>query len=322
MIDDVSITIRLGRAPSARLNNTYDMIEGACVAMVMIGQRADRRVYGKDGTMLRERKVLAGSVSLNCVSAAEVGPSLLLLHGFTNRWQTWLPIMPSLALRWQLHALDLRGYGASDRTPDAYRITDYADDVVAVLQREIGAPTVIIGHSLGAIIATAVAARAPELVRAVVLEDPPLAAFRHERLRERPEHAGFLALHDLAREKRSPDDLLAVLSARRPELDCAAARAWATAIGALDPDVLTLVVEDRAKVGYDQDTCLRQITAPTLLLQGEPSLGGALSDGDALRAAGLLGYGTHVKLPHVGHGIHTADPAGFCRIVHDFLETI
>jgi pimeloyl-ACP methyl ester carboxylesterase len=271
--------------------------------------------------MLRERAISAGAVRLNCVVATEAGPPLLSLHGVTSRWQTWLPVMPSLALRWQLHALDLRGHGVSGRVPGAYRIADYADDVVALLQRELGAPTVIIGHSLGAIIATAAAARVPELVRAVVLEDPALAAFRHEQLRERPEHARFVALRDLARENHTLDELLTILSARRPELD-PAARAWATAIGALDPDVLTLIVEDRAKTGYDQDTCLRQITAPTLLMQGEPSLGGALSDEDARRAAGLLTRGTYVKLPHVGHGIHTADPTGFSRLVPDFLETI
>lgn len=272
--------------------------------------------------ILRERNVSVGPVNLNCAIAAEAGPPLLLVHGVTSRWQTWLPVLPSLALRWQIHALDLRGHGASGRQADAYRINDYADDVVALLQRGIGAPTVIVGHSLGAIIATAVAARVPQLVRAVVLEDPPLAAFRHEQLRERPEHAGFLALRDLAREGRSFDDLLKILSARRPELDAAGVRAWAASIAALDPDVLTLVVEDRAKVGYDQDTCLRQIAAPTLLLQGEPSLGGALNDADALRAAELLMHGTYLKLPHVGHGIHAADPASFSRIVHDFLETL
>lgn len=272
--------------------------------------------------VLRERMSSAGTVAINCAVASEAGPPLLLVHGVTGRWQTWLPVMPSLALRWQLQALDLRGHGASGRTPGAYRINDYADDVVAVLRREIGAPTVLVGHSLGAIIATAVAARVPELVRAVVLEDPPLAAFRHERLRERPEHDGFVALRDLAREDLSPDELLTALSARRPELDPAAVRAWAAAVSALDPDVLTLIVEDRAKVGYDQDDCLRRISAPTLLLQGEPSLGGALIDEDARRAAELLVRGTYVKLPHVGHGIHTADPTGFCRIVHDFLEAL
>ncbi|HEY8597073.1 MAG TPA: alpha/beta hydrolase [Thermomicrobiales bacterium] len=272
--------------------------------------------------MFRERRLSVGTVDLNCAIAAEAGPPLLLLHGVTGRWQTWLSVMPSLALRWQLYALDLRGHGASGHKSAAYRINDYADDVAAVLQREIGAPTVLVGHSLGAIIATAVAARVPDRVRAVVLEDPPLAAFRHERLRERPEHAGFVALRDLASEKRTPDDLLTILSARRPELDRAGVRAWATAIGALDPDVLTMIVEDRAKAGYDQDDCLRRIGAPTLLLQGEPSLGGALADEDARRAVGLLVGGTYVKLPHVGHGIHTADPAGFCRIVHDFLETL
>lgn len=273
--------------------------------------------------MLREQTFHVGAMTLNCAVATEAGPPLLLVHGVTSRWQSWLPVMPSLGLRWRLHALDLRGHGRSGHAADAaYRIEEYADDVVALLRQQIGAPTVLVGHSLGAIIATAVAARVPELLRAVVLEDPPLAAFRHQPLRERPEMASFTALRDLGRRGLVPAELQAALATMRPGSDPAALAGWARSIGSLDPEVLTLVVEDRAKEGYDQDRALGQIAAPTLLLQGEPSLGGALADADANRAAGLLAHGTHVRLTNVGHGIHGDDPARFCRTVHDYLEAL
>lgn len=116
--------------------------------------------------MLREQTYKVGDLTLNCAVGTGTGPPLLLLHGVTSRWQSWLPIAPSLALRWHLHALDLRGHGGSGRATGAYRINDYATDVVALLRRQIGSPTVLVGHSLGAIIAAAAAALAPELVRA------------------------------------------------------------------------------------------------------------------------------------------------------------
>lgn len=273
--------------------------------------------------MLREQTFALGGMTLNGVVATEAGPPLLLLHGVTSRWQTWLSVMPSLALRWRLHALDLRGHGRSARAADAaYRIDDYADDVAAFLQQQIGAPTVLVGHSLGAIIATAVAARVPQLVRAVVLEDPPLAAFRHQSLRERPEIGRFSALRELGRRGLAFDALRAELATLQPGRDPAALAMRARSLASLDPEVLTLVIEDRAKEGYDQDAALRAISAPTLLLQGEPNLGGALADVDAQRAGGLLSRGIAMRLSHVGHGIHEEDPAGFSRIVHDFLESL
>lgn len=275
--------------------------------------------------MLREQTFDADAVPLNYAAGPDGGPPLALLHGVTSRWQTWLPVMPDLALRWRLFALDLRGHGRSGRAAGAYRINDYAGDVLAFLRGRVGEPAVLVGHSLGAIIAIAVAAAAPDSVRAVVLEDPPLAAFRHEPLRDRPERGHFTALRDLARTDSSVDELAAALADLQPERDAAALRARAAALARLDPDVLTLLLEDRAKEGYDLDGCLRRMTCPALLLQGNPALGGALADVDAARAAGLLSHGLHIRLPDVGHGIHAADggqPVAFCRLVHDFLESL
>jgi pimeloyl-ACP methyl ester carboxylesterase len=274
--------------------------------------------------MLQEQTFDTGAVSINYVADQASGPPLVLLHGVTGRWQGWLSVMPDLALRWRLFALDLRGHGRSGRAPGAYRINDYADDVIAFLRGPVAAPVMLVGHSLGAIISIAVAARAPELVRAVVLEDPPLAGFRHERLRDRPEYARFSASRDLAASDKTVEEIAATLATLQPDADAAALRARAFSLHRLDPEVLTFVVEDRAKESFDLDALLRQITCPVLLLQGNPALGGALLDADAQRAAGQLAHCTHVYLPNVGHGIHAADgqPRVFSRLVHDFLESL
>jgi pimeloyl-ACP methyl ester carboxylesterase len=274
--------------------------------------------------MLQEQTFDSGAVSINYVADQASGPPLVLLHGVTSRWQGWLSVMPDLALRWRLLALDLRGHGRSGHAAGAYRIMDYADDVIAFLRKQTGESAVLVGHSLGAIISIAVAARAPELVRAVVLEDPPLAGFRHERLRDRPEYARFIASRDLAASGKTVEEIAAALAPFQPGADAAALRARAFSLHQLDPEVLTFVVEDRAKEGYDLDVLLRQIACPVLLLQGNPAHGGALIDADAQRAAGQLAHGTHVYLPNVGHGIHAADgqPLAFARLVHDFLESL
>ncbi|MCC6629510.1 MAG: alpha/beta hydrolase [Chloroflexi bacterium] len=272
--------------------------------------------------MLREFTVDTGATTLNAVALGDDGPPLVMLHGVTGRWQHWLSVMPAFAPRWRLFALDHRGHGRSGRVAGGYRIVDYAADVIAFLRAGVGEPAVVMGHSLGAIIGIAVAADAPELVRALVLEDPPLGAFSDQRFDERTERPRFLRLRELARSGAPARDLLPALAEIQPTSDPAALLARATALTQLDPDVLTLILEDRAKEGYDLERRLARITSPTLLLQGEPALGGALEDERAARAMALLPNGLHVRMPGVGHGLHADAPLAFCRIVHDFLESL
>ena len=78
--------------------------------------------------------------------------------------------------RWHLHLIDHRGHGGSGRAPGQYRVVDHVEDALTVLNW-LGRPAVLFGHSLGALVAAAAAAARPELVRAVVLEDPPSDGF-------------------------------------------------------------------------------------------------------------------------------------------------
>jgi pimeloyl-ACP methyl ester carboxylesterase len=272
--------------------------------------------------MVQERTFDAGAVAINYVEGPAGGAPLLMLHGVTGRWQRWLSVMPAFALRWQVYALDHRGHGRSGRASGAYRILDYAADAIGFLRQQVGQPAVVMGHSLGAIIAIAVAADAPESVRAVVLEDPPLGAFSDQDFRDRHEHDRFVAMRDLAGGGLTTDELIAALAQLRPESDAASLRAWATALSQLDPDVLTAIIEDRAKEGYELEARLGRIACPTLLLQGNVALGAALEDERAARAAALIPRCTFVQMPNLGHRLHSGDPMEFCRIVNDFLESL
>jgi pimeloyl-ACP methyl ester carboxylesterase len=264
-----------------------------------------------------------GAVSINYVAEGrEDGPPIVFLHGVTGRWQTWLPVMTAFAAGWRLYALDFRGHGRSGRAPGAYRAVDYAADVIAFLRRRVEQPAVLIGHSLGAIVAIAVAADAPEAVRAAVLEDPPLGVFDEQDFAVRPERPGFRASHNLAAAGLPRERLFAALAAREPGVDAAALGARTLALSQLDPDVLTTVLENRAREGYGLAARLKRIACPVLLQQGNVALGAAVDDARVAEARSLLADCTFEHFPDVGHGIHGGQPFAFCRSVRAFLGTL
>src|SRR5262245_2190138 len=193
-----------------------------------------------------------------------------------GRWQAWLPIMPAFADEWRVYALDHRGHGRSGHAPGHYRIVDYAADVVAFLGARVERPAVLVGHSLGAIISIAVAADAPELVRAIALEDPPIGVFTDQRFVDRSERDRFTASLELARAGLPGEALFARLAAAQPEADAAVLGGRTLTLSQMDPEVLTPIMEDWARDGLDLYGRLERIAAPTLLQQGNVALGAAL----------------------------------------------
>jgi len=128
-----------------------------------------------------------GELRLHVVEGPGVGPPLVLLHGATNRWQEWLPILPQLEQRWHVYAVDLRGHGQSGPAADVagYHLGRFAADIAALLRERVEEPCLLMGLSWGALTALFAAQLAPDRVRALVLEDPPLM-LRRETTENRP----------------------------------------------------------------------------------------------------------------------------------------
>ncbi len=101
------------------------------------------------------------------------GPSLVLVHGITESRHTWDPLVPALAEMYDVVSVDLRGHGESP-SGDGYDPITLATDVAETLAAAGDAMTtpLIVGHSLGGIVASAFATVARP--RAVVNVDQPL----------------------------------------------------------------------------------------------------------------------------------------------------
>jgi pimeloyl-ACP methyl ester carboxylesterase len=270
---------------------------------------------------LEEQTFEMNGVFINCALGPSSGPPLVLLHGITERWQTFLPLMPSLSTKWQLYALDLRGHGRSGCVKNSYRVIDYAQDIIRFLESKMGQPTVILGHSLGALVAIYVAANKPKLVRAIILIDPPLH-LRHTPLKNIPSgpYDTFTQILEIIRSSHSWQAIEKGLVKHFPEGNSEAYRARARVLSQLDPDALAMLLENHHMTGFETDALLPQIECPTLLLQGNPELGAALFENDVDHALALLRWGTLMRIPAGAHMLHQSHPEAVLNCIKRFFS--
>lgn len=282
--------------------------------------------------MFSEHFFERGAIGLNYASGPPSGPPLLLLHGVTRRWQDFLILAPMLAARWHVHALDFRGHGRSSRTPGAYLLADYVSDAAAFLSAHFREPAVVYGHSLGALTALALAGQAPELVRGLVLEEPPaISLIPH--IAKTPFHAMFTGMQRLAGDQRSVREITRDLAdiripvaeggARLGDLrDAMSLRFLAKCLQDMDPEALSPMLEGRLLEGCDAATLARRVACPTLILRGDDAAGGMLSKDHAEKMAALMTDCTVIDVPHAGHLIHWLQAETTLRHVVGFLETL
>lgn len=98
-------------------------------------------------------------------------PVMLCLHGRWGRALTWLNFMHRYADRYRIIAPDQRGHGLTDKPDGGYSPAGMADDAYALLEHLDCPSAFIVGHSMGARIATFLADRHPEAVEALALLD-------------------------------------------------------------------------------------------------------------------------------------------------------
>ena len=96
---------------------------------------------------------------------------VVALHGLTASHLNFIGIAERLAGRCALFALDLRGRGDSDKPEAPYGMAQHARDVAAAMRTMGLGPSIVMGHSMGAFVATALAAQDPGLVSGLVLID-------------------------------------------------------------------------------------------------------------------------------------------------------
>src|ERR1700739_3252421 len=122
------------------------------------------------------RDVTANGTRLHLATMGE-GPLVLLLHGFPEFWWTWRTQLVTLAAAgYRAVAVDLRGYGDSDKPPRGYDLMTAAADIAGLIRALGEANAVVVGHDWGGLTAWTLAAYFPKAVRrlAVVSMAHPL----------------------------------------------------------------------------------------------------------------------------------------------------
>ena len=231
----------------------------------------------------------------------------VLLHGVTACARTWWRIGPALAaLGWQTSAVDLPGHG------EAPRLDGPAD--LGAVAAAVALPDrvdLLVGHSLGAIVAMRLAGHRPDLARALVLEDPPGAGADRVTIAQGIEADG----------ERVTRDRSALVRRER-----AANPTWAdedveySVDGIAATDVPAVVAALRGPLRWDLPALVAALRVPALVLAATEERGSALRD-DRQKVRELVPDGRFVVLDS-GHCLHRDRPDEWLRAVSAFADEV
>ena len=121
--------------------------------------------------LLEERSFDHGSVRLRYAIGGS-GDAVMLVHGLGGAATNWVELLPGLLERYRVLVLDLPGHGGSGPLRRGAGMSDFADAVASVIEREGASPALVVGHSFGGQAALRLAHRRPELVRGLLLAAP------------------------------------------------------------------------------------------------------------------------------------------------------
>lgn len=297
-----------------------------------------------------ERDAVVDGVRLHYAEGPRSGPPLLLVPGQSMPWQSYTKVLPTLTRRYHVFALDVRGHGRSEHTPGRYTFSRLGADTVSFVREVIRAPALVSGNSSGGIMALRAASIAPEWVRGIVLEDPPLFTTEHPRAKETwvqgffehtvrtlPDLALYFSTLTIPRERgmelmKFPRPLAWILGGaiRRHQAAQPGApvdlwwlplhvRLFVRGLSEYDVD-FTRACADGRMYDLDQAVDLARVRCPALLVKAasfvHPTLGlvGAMAPSDVARARQILPslVVEELRTPHV---VHIAEPERFVGFV-------
>jgi pimeloyl-ACP methyl ester carboxylesterase len=102
------------------------------------------------------------------------GPVVILIHGFPQDWFEYRAIMPRLAKRFTVIAVDLRGIGESTATAGGYDAANMAEDIHQLVSQAKLERVFIVGHDIGGHVAYAFVRRYPQITRGAMILDTPI----------------------------------------------------------------------------------------------------------------------------------------------------
>lgn len=245
-------------------------------------------------------------------------PPLLCLHGIMDSGRCWAGLVEVLAADYDCIMPDLRGHGRSDAPPSGYSPADHAGDVAALMDALSIPQAIVMGHSMGGMIATRLALLHPSRVRALVLEDP---AWPTPPLDE----VDMRAVAEVWKEniiKMQAESREALVAGTGEKLNTWApldVEAWIESKFQIRPVAADYIA---SKIG-DWNDFVAQLSQPSLLIYPDPAYaGGIISPEIAEKAVSLNPRIRPHQILQAGHSIRRDQRTAFVAAVQPFLAEV
>ncbi len=245
------------------------------------------------------------------------GDAVVLVHGWASSSFSWRRVIPHLSQRFRVIALDLPGFGLSQRLPGGIDLEPVRDVLLGLLDRIGVREFSLVGHSMGGAISAYVAATTPERVRRLVLVNPSLFGTEGGRrplaldlVRRRP--IGDLMVRFMVR-KGVVRSILRKVYVRREVLDEETVEGYYESVRASGR---TLVEAFRIIRGFDR-SLLRGLSCPVLFVLGRHDV--LVPCEKNLELAREIGAEVFVDETS-GHNPHEENPQEISRVIADFLS--
>lgn len=277
----------------------------------MANTTESRAAVDRKSELLFSSVILKTGVRLHyAVQGEPAGTPVIMLHGYTDSWFSFTPVLPLLDRKYRVYILDQRGHGDSSHPTGGYAMEQFAGDVIAFMDAMNVKQATIVGHSMGSFVAQHVAAMAPERVTRLVLEGSA-TTIRNKTVLELQREINKLADNvpesfardfqvSTAYQPLAPEFLQGVVnqSLKSP------ARVWR--------EVMAEMVSPEANVE------LKKIKTPTLILWGDKETIFPRSEQDLLVSA--LKNSTLKVYADTGHAPHWERPERYAKDLQDFIN--
>lgn len=251
-------------------------------------------------------------------------PPVVLLHGGNQSSHSWDLVSLHLALRYHVYALDQRGHGDSEWSRDIdYSMNTMVADVVTFLTDQRIEQPIVIGHSMGGLVALNATLTNPQLVRGLVIIDtgPEISIEEAEGIRD------FITQNILFDDPGVYLDRIASYDPYRSKTEIARTLRYNLLVRADGKyagksDIRRYLVEP---TGPNVPTHLtlhdvERIETPVLLVRGADS--NILLADAAERFVNAAVSGRLATVPNVGHNVHEGNTEGFLEAIAPFMRSL